>query len=294
MKINLWLLEISNGKYPEGVKIPSEDKLYFESLCKKVYTYLLSFPSPTYCKYMNANRTFYFAIGHNVLNLEWNKDVSDHDFCEIVYNWAYKFFPHYTVKIKEARSLSEEEMLSEVYKGKSLEDLIFEEAFEEKIENFKIEKIVIRDDQINVKINNKKYVLISRPDMPISRFIQKFRKIEHDEDKAKFVKNYTKKILEVQHMKPIDIKYVGKQLMNFFKARSPVLNPEPFEKMESLTYKWGRFIIYFSDQSQIKQAREIITKFKTEYKSIKNIDAYIQKEFNGKITYENSEGKQND
>lgn len=293
MKINHWLLDI-NDKGLDGMKILSGNAEYFRSLCKKVYTYLLSFPSPTYCKYISSNRNFYFAIGHNVLLLQWSKEISEHDFCELIYCWAYKFFPHYTVSKKVERLLNENEMIDKVYEGKTLEELIFEKAFDERLENFKIEKIVIRDDQINVKINNKKYVLISRPDMPISQFISRFRKIESQEEKANFVKTYTKKILEVTHMKSVDIKYTGVMLENFFKVRSPILCNEPLHKIEGLVYKWGRFNVHFSSKDQLDKAREIIANFKQEYKSIKNIDSFITKEFRGKIMYDDHGGKKHE
>jgi len=273
-RINDWLI---NDEYLSQLSINSE---HFKTTCKKLYTALLGLPSPIYSDWIDKSKQFYFSIGNKYCYVPYNPDISEFDFPEIVNRWAYKFYPGYEVDIQFDRPMTSDEITQKISEGAD-PDTVFNLKFsDKKKERFKIEKLVIRDDQINVKINKQRFILISRPDMPLSRFISNFRKITDDWERKAFVTRYTKNILEVTHYKSIEIKYTGKVLENFFKIRLGFLLNIPFqESNQEMVYKWGRFIIYFSSPEQLDRCKNIIKFYKLEYKNKFNYENYLRKEF---------------
>lgn len=273
----------------QSLGIPGTDREYFQSLCKRIYTTLLSFPSPSFCFYRKDSKEFYLSIGSNSIAVPYNTNISEYDFSEILYTWAYKFFPGYMISKSVERNLTPEEIASQVLSGKRLDDIINSKAEIQKVEKFKIEKIVIRDDQVNVKLDGKRFILISRADMPISEFIHSFRRIKDDYEKAAFVNMYTKKILEVSSTKNVEIRYTGEKLLNFFRVRC-ISMPDPFRQVDGLTWRWGRFIIYFPNQNMVEEAKDIISSFNKK----EGLDNYLKTHFKAEIHYKKLVRKEGD
>ena len=120
-----------------------------------------------------------------------------------------------------------------------------------------IEKLLIKDDQLYVKKDNKIYILIARPEKPISVFISNFRKIQDDQEKKVFLETFTKSVMEISHLKTIEISYKTERMNNFFKIRGLSLHNEKFLKTDDpLVYRWSRFLITFSTRIEINDIKK--------------------------------------
>lgn len=273
LKINEWLIRESSEHI---------DTDHFRETCKRLYTALLSFPLPVFSDW--KENQFYFSVGKKYCYIPYNPEICEYDFPEFVRRWLYKYFPGYSVDLNFERPYTAQEIAELITQGADPDTVFNSKYVGVKKERFKIEKLVIRDDQVSVKINKKRFILMSRANMPLSIFISNFRKIESDWEKKAFVERFTKKILEVTYHKSVEIKYTGKTLENFFKVRLVFLIDKPFIQSDNkLIYKWDRFIIYFSNEAQAEKCKQILEFFKKEYHHKKNYEVYFKKEFNIRI-----------
>jgi hypothetical protein len=277
---NDWLLDDS---YLELLHVDSKNLEHFISTCKRLYTSMASFPSPVRSTWNDSAKEFYFYIGSNYLSMKYNPFIDEFDFSEIVNRWAYRFYPGYSIEVDDFREYTPEEIAYEIQNGTDPDEVFNKKLKFKKTIDFKIEKMIIKDDQITASIDGSKYILITRADMPVSKFISALRKIETPIDRKEYVDKYTKSILEIVFYKSIEIKFDFEVLKNFFKINVLNLKDEAFKSTENnLIYKWGRFIIYFSSEEQVTKCKAILSRFKTEYLN-SDVDTYLRKEFDAKI-----------
>lgn len=275
MKSNEWLI---NEEFLNTIQFENFDEFKFKKICKRFYTTIACLPIPITSSWDREHKMFRFFLGENFLKVPLKENVNEYDMCEILIAWCSKFFPSFYYEKNEEKEYTVEEIAEMIQKGENPDEVFNKKKIVKIKKKFTIEKIAIKDDQFTVDINGKKYILITKPQIPISVFLQTIRNLEEDEDKKAYLEQSTKSLLEVTFLKTIEIKYTGEELINFFKIRVPRLCDESLNKVEECVYKWGRFLIYFSNPEQISILQNIIKNFKNEYKSIQNIDNYLRKE----------------
>lgn len=281
-KINSWLIDETYLKNESG--IPDSDLSHYISICKFVYKFFITCPNPMFISWDKKHKSFYCGIGDKFCILPYNKNISEYDYQDLLSRWVRRHYPRYEVFIDYERDYTSKEIAGLVQQGHDIDEIYNSKKIEKKKEICVIERLLIKDDQIHVRQNNKLFILIARPDKPISEFISTFRRLKDDYEKQAFLKSYTKSIMEISYHKHVDIKYEGEMLKNFFRIRILSLYNEPLkETSNKLVYEWGRFVIHFSNRDQLEECKRIISHFKTEYKSLDNEDIYLIKQFNLKF-----------
>lgn len=280
-KINSWLVTPDYIRERSGVT--QEDLEHFITVCDYIYTkFFVTCPVPLFISWDRVNQKFYLSIGDKFCLVPYKNDISPHDYSELMSRWAYRYYPGYEIMIETKRSPTSEEVANFVLEGIDPDDAFNRYVVEKSIEKCTVEKIIVKEDQITININGRRFIALSRPDKPISEFIVGFRKIEDPYLRKEFLKEYTKNILEVTFLKNIDVKLESKFINNFFKIRVPSNIDTPLVKQddEGYIYKWGRFTIFFARKEEVEEAKKIITYYKTNYHSVDNIDGYLKRELN--------------
>lgn len=278
-KINHWLLDENYLKNESG--IPDSCITHYISICKFIYKFFITSPNPMFISWDKRHKSFYCTIGDKYCIIPYEENISDYDYQEILNRWAKRYYPRYDVYVDYERNYTSNEIAGLVQKGYDIDTLYNSKKIEKKKESLIIERLLIKDDQIHVRQNDKLFILIARPDKPISEFISTFRKLKDDYEKQAFLKSYTKSIMEITYHKFVEIKYEGDTLKNFFRIRVLSLyNEQLKETNNKLIYEWGRFLIHFSNNEQVNECKKIIEHYKREYKTLDNEDLYLIKQFN--------------
>jgi hypothetical protein len=281
-KINSWLLDENYLKNESSVS--DSDMIHFTSICKFIYKFFITCPNPMFISWDKRHKSFYCTIGDKFCIVPYDTNISEYDYQDLLSRWVKRYYPRYEVLVDYERDYTSTEIAGLVQKGYDIDRIYNSKKIEKKKEVCVIERLLIKDDQIHVRQNDKLFILIARPDKPISEFISTFRKLKDDYEKQAFLKSYTKSIMEITYHKSVDIKYEGEMLKNFFRIRVLSLYNESLkETSNKLIHEWGRFVVHFSNDDQVSQCKRIIDHYKNEYKSIDNQDAYLIKQFNIKF-----------
>jgi hypothetical protein len=280
-KINSWLVDTNYLENESGIS--KNDMEHFKKVCDYIYTkYFVTCPVPLFISWDRPNKRFYFSVGDKFCLLPYRNDISEYDYSELLERWSYRFYPGYEIEEEYERVPTSEEIANFVLEGVDPDDAFNRIVIEKKKEKCTVEKIVVKEDQITININNKRFIALSRPDKPISEFIAGFRKIDDPYLKKAFLKEYTKNILEVTFLKNIDVKIESKFIENFFKIRVANNFKYPLipQDEEGYVYKWGRFTMFFAKREELNIAKKVIKYYKENFENADNIDAYLKREFN--------------
>lgn len=288
-KVNSWLMDEELLKATPGVE--QGDMESFINTSKYLYKFFITCPSPLFISWDRLNKAYYISVGNKYSIIPFNPKITVYDFQELVDRWVRRHYPSYTVYVDEKEEYSSEEIAELIQKGGDPDKLFNSYKMVKKKETCVIEKLLIKDDQIHVKINDITKILIARPDKPISVFISSFRKIENDEEKKQFMENFTKSIMQLNYLKTIEINYEKEYLTNFFKIRVFSNHKEKFLKTEEKNvYRWGRFLIRFTDIANINEAKNIIKECREKYSKTYE-DSILKDEFKIKFGEKNIKKK---
>lgn len=263
--------------------IQSEQYEHFKTLCSYIYTFSNSIPVPSVISFNQKEKKFYFSIGNKFCIIPYVSNISKHDFVELISRWARRYYPKYTISVKQYRPLTETEIAYELQKGISVE-----EAFEMKRvvrikEKGVVELVSIKEDILHLSINGNKFIYLSRPNPlnqgninSLSQVLKDFRACNDMQERKNIITTRMRPIVEVKNPKPITISnYSDEMLLNFFKVRIIALHDSPINHLEHLTYKWYKFEITFPDIETKKKCFKIVSEYKKnwinkEYKYLKD------------------------
>jgi hypothetical protein len=263
-KINSWLMDESYLKTSCGIS--ETDHEDFINACNYVYKFFITCPIPLFISWDRLNKSFYFSLGNKFCIVPFNPKVSVYDLQELIDRWARRHYPGYSFEEEEQLEYTSEEIADLVQQGRDPDKLFNSYKIEKVKRTCLIERLLIKDDQIYVKKDGKTFILIARPEKPISVFISNFRKIEDDYEKKIFLESFTKSVMEITHLKTIEINYKTERMNNFFRIRGFSLHKEKFLKTEDpMTYRWYRFLITFSTKQEINEAKKIILEYRANY-----------------------------
>lgn len=276
-KVNSWLLDQSQLKTDSGVS--EQDMEDFINTCTYVYKFFITCPSPLFISWDRLNKSFYISIGNKYCIVPFNPKISVYDYQELIDRWARRHYPGYEIEEEERVEYTADEIADLVQQGEDPDKLFNSYKIQKVKKTCLIEKLLIKDDQIHVKKDGKKVILIARPDKPISIFISNFRKISDDYERKIFLDSFTKSVMEINHLKTIEINYKSERLSHFFKIRGMAMHKEKFLKTEdSSVFRWGRFLISFPTKQDIIEAKKTILDYRKNY-SLKYEDEVLRKTY---------------
>ena len=257
--------------------ISEQDMEDFINTCNYVYKFFITCPIPLFISWDRLNKSYYFSLGHKYFMVSFNPKISVYDFQELIYRWARRHYPGYSFEEEEQVEYTSEEIADLIQQGHDPDELFNSFKIQKVKKTCLIEKLLIKDDQLYVKKDNKIYILIARPEKPISVFISNFRKIQDDQEKKVFLETFTKSVMEISHLKTIEISYKTERMNNFFKIRGLSLHNEKFLKTDDpLVYRWSRFLITFSTRIEINDIKKIILDYRKNY-SLEYEDEILKK-----------------
>jgi hypothetical protein len=279
-RINSWLID--HEYLEKDCGIAKVDLDHFKRVCEILYyKYFITCPIPLFIAFDRNNKRFYFSVGDKFCLLPYKNNIGEYDYPELLQCWSSRFYPGYEIETVVERQPSADDVANLIGEGIDPDEAFNRMIQDKVIERCKVEKIVIKEDQITINLNGKKYIALSRPDKPISQFITNFRKIKDPYHRKAFLNEYTKNIMEVTYLKNIDVKIESVFMDNFFKIRVPSNFKFPLTKQDDsgFVYKWGRFTIFFARPDEVESAKKIIKYYKDNFRDVKNIDGYLKREF---------------
>lgn len=254
-----------------------ENREHFQDICRHIYNFISHCPTPILVFLDKKNVLFHFRIGDNSFNIPYFANMSKYDFIRLVTYWAESFYPRYSVLVPIKRKLRASE-ISEILlssENANEEALLDETISENYLENFMIEKCILRDDQMICHRNDERQLRIST--IPLSILLKKFRQIPEQAERKKFIDGNTRILNTLDGIKSIDIKYEGKELQNFFKAWIPLLHSTQVVHRELYKCKWDKFNVFFSNEQQIRDLIKMKENYESEYGSVANALPYMIK-----------------
>lgn len=264
-KINTWLLDENVLK---SCGISEQEIEDFINTSIYVYKFFITCPSPLFISWDRLNKSYYFSLGNKYAVIPFNPKISVYDFQELIDRWARRHYPGYEIEDEEQVEYTSDEIAELVQQGRDPDELFNSFKIQKVKHSLIVEKLIIKDDQIYVNKDNKTFILIAKPDKPISIFISTFRKMKDNYEKKVFLDNYTKSIMEINHLKTIEINYKTERMFHFFKIRGLSMHNDKFLKTDDpLVYRWGRFLITFSTLDEIKEIKQIILDYRKNYSS---------------------------
>jgi hypothetical protein len=263
-KINSWLIDESYLKSSCGIS--ENDMEDFINTSNYVYKFFITCPIPLFISWDRLNKAYYISLGNKYCMIPFNPKISVYDFQELIDRWARRHYPGYSFEEEEQVEYTSEEIAELVQQGRDPDELFNSYKVQKVKHTFLIERLLIKDDQVYVKKDDKTFILIARPDKPISVFISNFRKIESDQERKVFLESFTKSVMEITHLKTIEIRYKTERMFHFFKIRGLSLHKEKFLKTDDpLVYRWSRFLITFSTRAEINEIKKIILDYRKNY-----------------------------
>ena len=249
---NKWL---EDSNYIRELNFP--DIYYLETLCYKIAAFIKNVPVPIHTSYSDG--MIKLAIGKELKSFEINTDISYYDMITLIKIWSEKYYPQYEITEQIEVELSEDEIMSEVKKGVSINDALQMTKIATKREKGIIEKVFITEDQFLFNKNGCREIRMSgsiENPMPLSVFMRSIRQFKDDtkEDKnvhiSSFIKSnsHTLKVIG-DKLSEVVISYSGKQMYNFFVINYPVLKNKEFIKLDEFNYLWANFKIKFESQT---------------------------------------------
>ena len=251
------------------------DSYYLESLCYTISSFLKNTPVPIVAKLSKTfekDNLMEFSIGSIFKVLKVTTVYSYYDFITLVKQWAYPYYPSYSVDEEINVPYSHEEMLDILKNDPSVDmnDVLNMTKKETVVEKGVIEKIVLKEDKFIFNRNGKRSIYISgtiKNPMSLSSFKKSLLNITEDKAKKKFIEENSTFVQDLDKEKSIVIDYQGQQMLNFFKVNksellsSEVDNPAPF------VWRFGRFLVKFSSQSLMD---DCIRYFKNKKEELEN------------------------
>lgn len=278
--LNFWL---TDDEFLSNAGFDSEEELnIFKTYCNHINMYLRSSPVPMIVYWKRRNRKFYFRIGRNFFIIPYNTDISLYDFQKLIRYWSFDFYPSYQAEVVLERDPTEVELASMAISTDNVESLIGKKISYTVIEKGMLEKVMIKDDEIILSIeregNQFRQIRITK--VPVSKFfLHTLKSISDDKERRDYIFNNSRPLNEIYAEKTIEIRYEGNQLLNFFRVWIPELHNQKFERVDDLTYRWSKFLIYFSNSEQPSKAYNMIQSYRTEYHNNKPSKKYLNKYF---------------
>lgn len=244
-----------------------KDDEYMNLLVHSLYKLLISIPVSLNIRFNKDSNEFDFQVSKYNLVIPIQRDkISPYDYSEIVRVWAYRFFPFYKISGKNGKQVDR---------------------------NFKVEKVIIAKDQLNVRLGRKRYRYISR--IPVLEFLSIFKKKKKDLERKEFANKFLRKLFPINKNKKIEIKnYTRDQLMSFAKIRLFTVNGLLFTRIGKLVCLWSNFIINFNSEDEIEEFSKIVMSDSNKHLNIENVNDYIIKNFNVRISVKTYNSENNE
>lgn len=264
-KYNRWLKDTELLAQTDFV-----DKYYFIELCNKVSNFLQSCPAHVVCPNKRPKNHLVFRIGA-VLNLALplDIDIAHEDFLVLLDQGLRSFYPQYTIKTKQERELTAEEIaeLVKTRQLKSIPETFDKTVVEEVTETGIIERIVLPDDEFILSVNGVKTLRVSgnaKSAILLSDFLKELRGLENSDDKKSFIFANSLEIRILPEPGKVLLNQSGKKLYNFFKINLPLLADKPITKIDTDLFEWDRFQFSFNSQSLQEECLALVADFQQE------------------------------
>lgn len=256
---NNWLVDSEYIK-----KLPFIDTYYLESLCYAINSFLKNTPIPIIAKLsktFDVDNSIVFYIGEINKYFKVSVDYSYFDFTTLVKQWAYDYYPKYTVDYDIEVPYSDDEIHKMVKEGMDMNDAIAMRKKQKFTEIGVIEKIILKEDRFILLKNDKRYIYISgtiQKPIPLSVFKKNLFLIKDDVERKKYIDENSTMISECNKNEDVIIDHQGKQMLNFFKINEETLNKYPMQNISSFVWRCGKFVIKFSSQSLMNDCMKYI------------------------------------
>lgn len=257
---------------------------HFKTLCSYLYTFSNSIPVPSAISFNQKDKKFYISIGNKFCFIPYIENISKYDFVELISRWARRYYPKYTISVKQKRPLTETEITFEIQKGTPIEETFEISRVVRVKEKGVVELVSIKEDTLHLSINGNKFIYMSKPNPigegninSISHVLKDFRACNNMQERKNILVSRMRPIVEIKNPKPVMIhNYSEEMLLNFFKVRVIALHDLPINHTEHLTYRWGKFEITFPDIEIKKKCFKIVSEYKKnwinkEYKYLKDV-----------------------
>lgn len=260
-KYNLWLISVEFLK-----KFNFSDRYYLESLCYHVHSFLKNVPVQVITYYDKTTDSICFCIGKNKKNFKLNIEIAPYDYVTVVKRWLYQFYPKYEYDYIIQEHYSDQEII-DMLKCKKVVDLndalLLRKPIEKK-EIGVIEKVMMKEDQFIININDQRQLWITgsiKQPLTLTLFKEQLFKLQDNEERRNYIYKNARKIKDLaKDDKEIVIKYTGKQMINFFKINYEDLKNYELKQIQSYLYKWDRFLIYFDSSSLLSDCLSFVEK----------------------------------
>jgi hypothetical protein len=239
------------------------DEYYYEKLEDTVKKFIVKSPIPIVYNFYKDQPKFEIKHGgiRKVFDIDYG--ISYLDYLHLIEKQFYQYFPKFSCEVEVKRDYTEEEILNEIEKGASFEDVYGKQITEVRTDVGIIERVYIVHDQFRFNFNNKRMIRQSIK-MPLSTLLKTLRHpdtINDHRKKRELILNSSIFVTDVKN-KPIEIAYPPRQLLNFFKIYAEDMTNETLSLLQNNIYSWGRYNVKIDSRQLLDEIKVIISKEK--------------------------------